>query len=206
MFYNTRDNEHGLAHDPFKAIVAPRPIGWISSLSSSGDFNLAPYSFFNAISTAPYLVMFSSVGWKDSARNARESGEFVCNYVGERHQEAMNLTSIDAPSNVSEARIAGLELAPSKLVKPARVKDVWAALECKVTQIIEPKDIAGNDSGSVVVFGEVVGIYLNDDAIIDGQFEVDVTKPVTRGGYLDFGRGEEKFQMPRPKWDTDRDL
>ncbi len=205
MFYDPRENAHGLAHDPFKAIVAPRPIGWISSVSSCGMFNLAPYSFFNAVSTNPYLVMFSSVGWKDSASNARDSGEFVCNYVGERNQEAMNYTSIDAPSDIDEAQVAGLELAPSQLVKPQRVKDVWAALECKVTQIIEPKDIAGNDAGCVVVFGEVIGIYLDDDAIIDGEFEVNVTRPVTRGGYLDFGRGGEKFQMARPMWDRDRD-
>jgi len=201
MFYETRKNDHGLPHDPFKAIVAPRPIGWISSLSKMGDFNLAPYSFFNAVSSAPYIVMFSSIGWKDSATNARDTGEFVCNYAGEMLEKEMNKTSVDAPSNVNEAEYTGLELAPSSLVKPQRVKDVWAALECKVTQILEPIDTKGNPVGSVVVFGEVMGIYIRDEAIVNGQFEVDVTRPVSRGGYMDFGKTGEKYQMARPFWE-----
>ena len=200
MFYDAREKNHGLPHDPFKAIVSPRPIGWISSLAANGDFNLAPYSFFNAVSDNPHIVMFSSVGWKDSAINARETGEFVCNYVGEPLEVEMNKTSAPAPSNIDEAQYAGLELAPSTLVKPARVKDVWAALECKVTQFVEPHDARGNASGNIVVFGEVIGIYIRDDAIVEGRFEVDVTKPISRGGYLDFGRSGKKFQMPRPTW------
>ncbi len=201
MFYDVRKRNHGLPHDPFKAIVSPRPIGWISSLAANGDFNLAPYSFFNAVSDNPHIVMFSSVGWKDSANNARDTGEFVCNYVGQSHELAMNATSVAAPANINEAEYAGLELVASTMVKPSRVKGVWAALECKTTQIIEPHDIDGNPSGNVVVFGEVIGIHIHDDAIIDGRFEVDVTKPVSRGGYLDFGRSGEKFQMLRPKWE-----
>ncbi|MCF6321422.1 MAG: flavin reductase family protein [Rhizobiaceae bacterium] len=200
MFYDARKNNHGLPHDPFKAIVAPRPIGWISSLSKEGNFNLAPYSFFNAVSSAPYIVMFSSVGWKDSATNARDTGEFVCNYAGESMEVAMNKTSVDAPSDVNEAQYSNLELAPSSLVKPHRVKDVWAALECKVTQILEPDDAQGNPVGSVVVFGEVVGIYIKDEAIVNGQFEVDIARPVSRGGYMDFGKSGKKFQMARPIW------
>ena len=200
MFYDVRKKNHGLPHDPFKAIVSPRPIGWISSLAKNGDFNLAPYSFFNAVSDNPHIVMFSSVGWKDSARNARDTGEFVCNYVGEANEVAMNQTSVAAPPDISEAEYAGLELVKSSMVKPPRVKDVWAALECKTTQIVEPHDGDGNASGNVVVFGEVVGIHIRDDAMVDGRFEVSVTKPVSRGGYLDFGRSGEKFQMKRPDW------
>ncbi|MCP4071333.1 MAG: flavin reductase family protein [Hyphomicrobiales bacterium] len=200
MFYDVRKKNHGLPHDPFKAIVAPRPIGWISSLAKNGDFNLAPYSFFNAVSDNPHLVMFSSVGWKDSARNARETREFVCNYVGEIHEVQMNETSVPAPSDIDEAEYAGLELVASTLVKPARVKNVWAALECKVTQFLEPVDADGNASGNVMVFGEVVGIHIRDDAIVDGRFELEVTRPVSRGGYLDFGRSGKKFQMLRPEW------
>ena len=203
MFYELAKQQQILPHDPFKAIVSPRPIGWISSLSQEGEFNLAPYSFFNAISDNPHIVMFSSVGWKDSANNARDSGEFVCNYVGETHEQEMNATSIDAPSNVDEAKYAGLELVASTLVKPPRVKDVWAALECKTTQIIKPHDTKGIASGNIVVFGEVVGIYIRDEAIIEGLFEIERTRPVSRGGYLDFGRTGEKFQMARPVWDGD---
>lgn len=200
MFYDPRKKAHGLSHDPFKAIVAPRPIGWISSLSANGEFNLAPYSFFNALSSNPHLVMFSSESWKDTAKNCRDSGEFVCNYVGEKNEVAMNETSVDAPGEIDEAGFLGIELAASQMVKPSRVENVWAALECKVTQIVEPNDSAGNRAGCVVVIGEVVGIYICDEAIVDGQFEIDITKPVSRGGYLDFGRSGNKFQMPRPTW------
>lgn len=200
MFYTPDNKPDELPHNPFKAIVAPRPIGWISSLSSKGKFNLAPYSFFNAVSDKPPMVMFSSVGWKDSASNIRDTGEFVCNYVGANVEVAMNQTSVDAPPDVNEAVYAGLELEASQLVKPPRVKDVWAALECKLTQIIEIADSRGNTTDNVMVLGEVIGFYICDEAIVNGEFEVDKTKPVSRGGYLDFGRSGEKFQMPRPVW------
>ncbi len=200
MFYDVKKNNHNLPHDPFKAIVAPRPIGWISTLAANGDFNLAPYSFFNAVSDNPHIVMFSSVGWKDSATNARQTKEFVCNYVGEINETQMNATSVHAPSNINEADYVGIELVESTMVKPPRVKDVWAALECKVTQLIEPHDAEGKASGNIMVFGEVVGIHIRDDAIVNGLFDIEVTRPVSRGGYLDFGRSGEKFQMPRPQW------
>jgi flavin reductase (DIM6/NTAB) family NADH-FMN oxidoreductase RutF len=200
MFYDVKKKNHNLPHDPFKAIVAPRPIGWISTLAANGDFNLAPYSFFNAVSDNPHIVMFSSVGWKDSATNAKQTGEFVCNYVGEINETQMNATSVHAPSNINEAEYVGIELVKSTMVKPPRVKDVWAALECKVSQLIEPHDANGDASGNIIVFGEVVGIHIRDEAIVNGQFDIEVTKPVSRGGYLDFGRSGEKFQMARPQW------
>jgi flavin reductase (DIM6/NTAB) family NADH-FMN oxidoreductase RutF len=200
MFYDVKKKNHNLPHDPFKAIVAPRPIGWISTLAANGDFNLAPYSFFNAVSDNPHIVMFSSVGWKDSATNAKQTGEFVCNYVGEINETQMNATSVHAPSNINEAEYVGIELVKSTMVKPPRVKDVWAALECKVSQLIEPHDANGDASGNIIVFGEVVGIHIRDEAIVNGQFDIEITKPVSRGGYLDFGRSGEKFQMPRPQW------
>ncbi len=146
------------------------------------------------------MVMFSSVGWKDTVSNLRNGSEFVCNYVGENVEEVMNLTSIDAPCDVDEAAFFGLEMQASQLVKPPRVKDAWAALECVVTQIIEPEDRHGQSTGNVVVFGEVIGVYIRDDAIVNGEFEINKTRPVSRGGYLDFGRSGEKFQMPRPEW------
>jgi len=200
MFYDVKKKNHNLPHDPFKAIVAPRPIGWISTLAANGDFNLAPYSFFNAVSDNPHIVMFSSVGWKDSATNAKQTGEFVCNYVGEINETQMNATSVHAPPNINEAEYVGIELVQSTMVKPPRVKDVWAALECKVTEFLEPQDANGDASGNIMVFGEVVGIHIHDDAIVNGLFDIEVTKPVSRGGYLDFGRSGEKFQMPRPEW------
>lgn len=199
MHYTVKDG-CPLPHDPLKAIVAPRPIGWISTLSKEGIFNLAPYSFFNAISSNPHLVMFSSVGWKDSASNARDTGEFVCNFVGEKDADAMNTTSVDAPSGISEAEFAGLSLTPSYAVAPPRYAPSWSALECKVTQIIEPKGISEENSGAVVVIGEVIEIYIDDDALTNGMFDLEKTKPFSRLGYLDFGKHGEMTQMPRPVW------
>ncbi|PCI03388.1 MAG: flavin reductase [Hyphomicrobiales bacterium] len=200
MFYVTKDNNHGLSHNPFKAIVAPRPIGWISTLSKEGVPNLAPYSFFNAIGANPDLIMFSSGGWKDSATNARDTGEFVYNYVGQDLVKVMNETSVDAPHNTSEFEVAGIDSAPSEMVKPARVRDACAALECKVTQIIEIVDIDGNKTNDIVVIGQVMGIYIDDKVITDGRFDVNLAKPVTRLGYMDFKGHDGIFELLRPDW------
>ncbi|MFK5979352.1 MAG: flavin reductase family protein [Rhizobiaceae bacterium] len=200
MFYSTKDNNHGLSHNPFKAIVAPRPIGWISTLSKEGFPNLAPYSFFNAIGANPDLIMFSSGGWKDSATNARDTGEFVYNYVGQDLVNVMNETSVDAPHNTSEFEYADIASAPSEMVKPARVRDTCAALECKVTQIIETVDIDGNKTNDIVVIGQVMGIYIDDRVITDGRFDVNIAKPVTRLGYMDFKGHGEIFELLRPDW------
>jgi len=200
MFYTTDKNDHGLPHNPFKAMVAPRPIGWISTLSKSGVTNLAPYSFFNAISANPDLVMFSSVTWKGSATNARDTGEFVCNYPGFDLAEQVNATSIDAPENVSEFEYFDIEPAPSKLVAPPRVAKAYAALECKVTEIFTPKDIDGNDTINVVVIGQVMGVYIDEKVIRDGRFDVSLARPVTRLGYMDFDGPNGLFEMFRPQW------
>src|SRR5690349_15900984 len=150
MFYEPRLG-HGLPHDPIKAIVAPRPIGWISTISRSGAINLAPYSFFNALSSNPCLVWFSSEGEKDSATFAGETGEFVANLVGRTFAGAMNSSSVDAPRGTSEFDYTGLTPAPSILVAPPRVADAPAALECKVTEIYRPKSLDGQEVGAVVV-------------------------------------------------------
>jgi len=200
MFYTTKDRNHGLPHDPFKAIVAPRPIGWISTISKEGVANLAPYSFFNAIGAKPDLVMFSSGGWKDSATNARDTGEFVCNYVGLDLVKLMNESSIDAPHNSSEFEHTGLEPAACELVKPARVRDAYAALECKVTQIIEPVDLDGEKTDDVMVIGQVVGVHIDESVITDGLFDVRLAKPVTRLGYFDFDGPDGLFELKRPGW------
>lgn len=202
MFYEPKKG-HGLPHDPFKAIVAPRPIGWISTLGPNGELNLAPYSFFNALSTHPFLVWFSSEGVKDSFTFARDSGEFVVNLVGMALAEKMNASSVDAPRGTSEFGYAGLEAAPSMLVKAPRVAGVPAALECKVTEIFEPRDLAGADSGARVVTGEVVGVHIDDAMLTDGLFDVVKAGNVARLGYFDFSTVTETFPMRRPRWQVD---
>jgi flavin reductase (DIM6/NTAB) family NADH-FMN oxidoreductase RutF len=194
---------HGLPHDPFKAIVAPRPIGWISSRSRDGAVNLAPYSFFNAISTHPFLVWFSSEGEKDSVAFAGETGEFVVNLVGRKLAERMNASAVDAPRGVDEFGYAGLTQAPSRLVAPPRVAEAPAALECKVTEIFRPKALDGSFSGSVVVAGEVVGVHIDDDMLTDGLFDAVKAGNVARLGYMDYAAVTETFSMRRPRWKAD---
>ncbi|MEO3387530.1 flavin reductase family protein [Mesorhizobium sp. CAU 1741] len=200
MFYEPSKG-HGLPHDPFKAIVAPRPIGWISTMSAGGAHNLAPYSFFNALSTHPHLVMFSSESEKDSVTFARETGEFVCNLVGSALVDKMNASSVDAPRGTSEFDYAGLEMEPSRLVAPPRVRGALAALECKVTDIIQPKGLDGQTGDRFVVFGEVVGVYMDEAAMTDGLFDIVKAGTVSRLGYMDYAAVTETFQMRRPKWE-----
>ena len=202
MFYEPK-NGHGLPHDPFKAIVSPRPIGWISTRNSSGEVNLAPYSYFNAFSTHPFLVWFASGGEKDSVAFARDSGEFVVNLVGMELAAKMNASSVDAPRGVSEFGYAGLEAAPSVLVKTPRVAGAPAALECRLTEIFEPKDLQGRDHAIKVVAGEVVGIHIDDAMLTDGLFDVVKAGNVARLGYMDFSSVTEVFSMRRPRWDAD---
>ena len=202
MFYEPK-NGHGLPHDPFKAIVSPRPIGWISTRNSRGEVNLAPYSYFNAFSTHPFLVWFASGGEKDSVAFARDSGEFVVNLVGMELAAKMNASSVDAPRGVSEFGYAGLEAAPSVLVKTPRVAGAPAALECRLTEIFEPKDLEGRDHEIRVVAGEVVGIHIDDAMLTDGLFDVVKAGNVARLGYMDFSSVTEVFSMRRPRWDAD---
>ena len=199
MFYEPR-NGHGLPHDPFKAIVAPRPIGWISSVSKKGELNLAPYSFFNAIGSYPHMVMFASEGEKDSLSFIRETGEFVANLVGRALAEQMNMTGIDAPRGLSEFDHAGLTPVASELVAPPRVGEALAALECRVTEIHHPKGLDGKPAGSIVVFGEVVGIHIRDEALTDGLFDIVKAGTVSRLGYREYASITETFEMIRPKW------
>lgn len=199
MFYEPSKG-HGLPHDPFKAIVAPRPIGWISSLAADGSLNLAPYSFFNALGTHPHLVMFSSEGRKDSASFAGETREFVANLVGRDLAEKMNASAVDAPRGASEFDYAGLTPVPSRLVSPPRVGEALAALECKVTDILEPKGLDGRPAGNVIVFGEVVGVHIDERVLTDGLFDIVKAGTVARLGYMDYAAVTETFQMRRPRW------
>lgn len=200
MFYENSKRDHGLPHDPLKAIVAPRPIGWISSLSPQGVPNLAPYSYFNLVSAQPDLLMFSSDSEKDSLSNIRATGEFVANHVGHHLAEAMNRTSVPAPNEVDEFEYAGLEPAPCRIVKPPRVAAALAALECRLVEIRPLKDADGNAARATMVIGEIVGVHIDEKALRDGRFDVAYARPVTRLGYRDYSHLGELFEMTRPDW------
>ena len=200
MFYETSDNAHGLPHDPFKAIVSPRPIGWIGTRGKDGSVNLAPYSYFNAISDHPKTVMFASSGRKHSLRNAEETGVFTTSMVSRALAEKMNLSSIDAPYGESEFDIAGLAMAEGRLVNAPYVAEAHAALECRVTNIFEVSSLEGGPSGSFVVIGQVMGIHLDEAALTDGMLDMAIAAPVARMGYMDYCEGSQPFQMRRPTW------
>jgi flavin reductase (DIM6/NTAB) family NADH-FMN oxidoreductase RutF len=197
MFYEPRKG-HGLKHDPFKAIVAPRPIGWISTVDREGRPNLAPYSFFNAMGSPPPMVAFSSGGMKDSAANAQATGEFVFNLCSLAQARVMNATSESVPHDVNEFELAGIAMAPCRLVKPGRVADSPAAFECKVLQVVHLHDIDGKPTDSHIVFGQVVGVHIDPRFIKDGRFDTAAAQPLARCGYHDYAAVTEIFEMVRP--------
>jgi len=199
MFYPTDTNKHGLAHDPFKAIVAPRPIGWIGTRGNDGSLNLGPYSFFNAISDRPKLVMFSSSGRKHSQQNARETGVFTCSFVSRNLVDQMNLSSAAVPYGVDEFEFSGLTAKQGELVEAPYVAEAFAVLECKVTEIVEPKGLSGELSENVMVIGEVVGIHIDETIIRDGRLDMSIARPVARMGYMDYAEGSDVFELMRPK-------
>jgi flavin reductase (DIM6/NTAB) family NADH-FMN oxidoreductase RutF len=192
---------HGLPHDPFKAIVAPRPIGWISTLSASGIPNLAPYSFFNAICDTPPIIAFSSSGPKDSLTNAEATGEFVWNMVTRALAEAMNASSAPVPPEIDEFTLAGLETAPSHIVAPPRVAASPASLECRLLQIVELHDLDGQPAAYQLVIGQVVGVHIDRAYLRDGLFDTGAAHPIMRAGYRDEyveATPETMFRMMRP--------
>jgi flavin reductase (DIM6/NTAB) family NADH-FMN oxidoreductase RutF len=201
MFYEPRKRNHGLPHDPFKAIVAPRPVGWISSMSAKGEINLAPYSFFNGVSSDPPMVMFSSEGRKDSLAFIGETREFVCNFATWDLREQMNATSRPFARGIDEMKETGLDSAPSVLVKPPRVKASPCAMECKWLQTVRLDDLEGAATDQYVVFGQVVGVYIDERFIKDGLLDTAAMRPVARAGYHDYfvATPETKFSMRRPK-------
>jgi flavin reductase (DIM6/NTAB) family NADH-FMN oxidoreductase RutF len=199
MFYETAKHNHGLPHDPFKAIVAPRPIGWITTMNAKGAINLAPYSYFNGVSSRPPVVMFSSEGHKDSVTNAKETCEFVCNLATWDLREQMNATSATFPYGVNEMEKAGLKPAPSALVKPPRVAASPCALECKVTQIVPLQYLPGETPETYVVFGQVIGIHIDEQFIKGGLLDTAAMKPIARCGYHDYSLLDETFTMVRPR-------
>ncbi|HEX3984376.1 MAG TPA: flavin reductase family protein [Acidisoma sp.] len=191
---------HGLAHDPLKAIVAPRPIGWISSVDKQGRVNLAPYSFFNMVSDAPPMLMFSSDGWKDSVRNIEETGEFVANLAVERLAAQMNESSASVPHEVDEFELAGLAKAPSVLVKVPYVAAAPAALECKCVSIQQLHGLGGVASSNYMVIGQIVGVHIDPAYLKDGIFDTAAARPLGRCGYRgDYVSVTEIFEMVRPR-------
>ena len=199
MFYEPAKG-HGLPHDPFKALVVPRPIGWVTTMNARGDINLSPYSFFNAVSDRPYMVAFSSDGRKDAVTYVEETGEFVCNVATFDLKEAMNATSAPLPRGRSEMEHAGLAAAPSIMVKPPRVAAAPAALECKWLQTVPLTPLEGDDARYFLVVGQVVGVYIDDRFISDGLVDTAAMRPIARAGYRDYfvATPETKFSLTRP--------
>lgn len=190
---------HGLPHNPFKAIVAPRPIGWISTRSPEGTLNLAPYSFFNAVCDTPPIVMFSSSGYKDSVTNVDASGEFVFNLATEDLKDAMNVSSAPYPHGVSEFEKAGLTAAASTLIGTPRVAEAKAAFECRHLQTLRLAGLDGRQADNWVVFGEVVAVHIDESVLVDGLFDVTRARPLARLGYMDYSVVDAVFQMTRPR-------
>lgn len=198
MFYEPSRRNHGLPHDPLKAIVAPRPIGWISTLSPDGVANLAPYSFFNLVSEKPDIVAFSSDGPKHSVTNIRATGEFVCNLATLALIEEVNLSSKPISPDESEFDLIGLERAPSRLVKPPRVAASPCALECVWIETIDIKDRHGAFSGRLLTLGEIVGVHIDERFIESGLVRTDLLQPLARAGYFDYGWTDKTRSVPRP--------
>lgn len=199
MFYEPKDG-HGLPHNPFNAIVTPRPIGWISSRGKDGKDNLAPYSFFNAVAYVPPQVMFASTSakddrsyGKDSTENIRDTGYFCVNIVEYSARDVMNKTSATLPADTDEFEVAGIEKADCNLIPCSRVANAPASLECRMTQIVQ---LEGAENR--LVLGEVIGIHMRDDCITDGQFDVTKFQPLTRLGYRDYSVIREVFSLARP--------
>lgn len=200
MFYDAAKNDHGLPHNPVKALVAPRPIGWVTTVSARGEVNLSPYSFFNLMGENPFLVAFSSTGLKDAATFAEETGAFVCNVATYDLREHMNRTAAPLPRGQSEVEHAGLTTEPSRLVKPPRVAGAPAALECRWLQTVRPTSIEGTILDTHIVIGQVVGVHIDDRYIVDGLVDTAAMRPIMRGGYHDYfvATPETKFSMRRP--------
>lgn len=193
---------HGLAHDPFNAIIAPRPIGWISSRSAAGVLNLAPYSFFNAFNYKPPIIGFSSTSWKDSVANIEATSEFAWNLATRPLAEQMNATSAPVSPETDEFALAGLTPQPSRLIAVPRVGESPVSFECRLTQIIRLQSKEGSDVGAWLVLGEVVGVHIARGLIEDGVYQTARAQPILRAGgptsYFTIAP-EGEFHMTRPR-------
>ncbi len=203
MFYEPDLRNHGLAHNPFKALIVPRPIGWISSRSSDGVANLAPYSYFNAVCDAPPIVMFSSVGWKDSVRNASQTGCFVYNLAGWDNRDAMNVSSAGVEADIDEFDLAGLTKVAAQKVDAPRVGEALVAMECETHHILPlPADAPEGTAQTFAVFGRVLGVHIDERLIADGRVDITRARPLSRLGYMDYGVTDDVFEMARPNVST----
>ena len=193
---------HGLAHNPFSAIVAPRPIGWISSRDAAGHVNLAPHSFFNAFCYTPPIIGFSSTAWKDTPRNVQDTREFGWSLVTRPLAEAMNATSAAVAHDINEFELAGVTEAPSTLIGVPRVAESPVSFECKLTQMFRLQTKEGQDTESWMMFGEVVAVHIDESLLKDGIYQTGDALPIMRSGgpgdYFDI-RPENKFVMMRPR-------
>ena len=199
--YEPRDG-HGLPHDPFNAIVGPRPIGWISSQSTAGNLNLAPYSFFNAFNYTPPIIGFASIGYKDTLRNIEQTREFAWNLVTRDLAEAMNQTCAPVGPDVSEFALAGLTPAASRCIAVPRVAESAVSFECRCTQIVQLETAAGTSVPTWLILGEVVAVHIAQSLLVDGVYQTALAGHVLRGGgpgdYFTVGP-EQGFQMFRPR-------
>ena len=193
---------HGLPHDPFNAIVGPRPIGWISTRSGAGGLNLAPYSFFNAFNYTPPIIGFASIGAKDTLRNINETGEFVWNLATRPLAEAMNASCATVPPAVNEFELAGLTALPSQVVNVPRVGESPVAFECRLTQQIQLHGADGVQVPTWLTLGEVVAVHISRALLVDGIYDTAAARPVLRGGgpadYFEISH-ELRFRMHRPR-------
>ncbi|MGJ7497578.1 flavin reductase family protein [Variovorax sp. RT4R15] len=200
-FYEPRLG-HGLPHDPFNAIVGPRPIGWISSRSADGGVNLAPYSFFNGFNYTPPIVGFASIGYKDTVRNVQQTREFVWNLATRPLAEQMNASCAAVPPEVNEFELSGLTQAPSRLVAPPRVAESPVAFECRLTQSFQLQSADGTPVDTWMVLGEVVAVHIDRALLKDGVYDTAAARPILRGGgpadYFEIGP-EQRFRMWRPR-------
>lgn len=194
---------HGLRHDPFNAIVGPRPIGWVSTLSAAGVANLAPYSFFNGFNYVPPLIGFSSIGWKDTVANVEATGEFCWNLATRALAKPMNLSCAPAPPEVDEFEVAGLTKAPGRLVKAPRILESPVNFECRLAQLIQLQGADGTKVDTWLVLGEVVAVHIDRSLIKDGVYQTAAAHPILRAGRMgDYFEitAEAGFEMPRAHW------
>ncbi|WP_458526049.1 flavin reductase family protein [Onishia taeanensis] len=195
------DDGHGLPHNPFNAIIGPRPIGWISSQSADGVRNLAPYSFFNAFNYTPPIIGFSSVGYKDSVRNIEATGEFCWQLSARELAEPMNQSCAAVGADVDEFTLAGLTPAPSRVVGVPHVAEARVVFECRLSQLLQLTSAAGDAVDTWLVLGEVVGVHIDQSLIQDGIYQTAAAAPILRGGgpadYFEI-TPEQRFEMHRP--------
>jgi flavin reductase (DIM6/NTAB) family NADH-FMN oxidoreductase RutF len=196
MFYETAKG-HGLPRDPFKALVAPRPIAWVSTRSAAGVDNLAPYSFFNAVSEAPYYLAFGSGGRKDSLVNIEATGVFAVNMVSHDLREAMNVSSASVANDVDEFALAGLSPAACRMIAAPRVAEAPACFECRHFRTVGLPDSGGRENDFIVI-GEVVGIHIDDRFIAEGRVDTAAMKLIARLGYSEYATVSDAWRLRRP--------